>query len=84
MGQIASAYPTAGGIYHWASILGGKGCGWGTAWLNLLGLMFVVSSVNFGVYLLLKRPDAVGVFGMAPDSFTSAHVVMAGGIRPSS
>jgi amino acid transporter len=24
MGQIASAYPTAGGLYHWASILGGK------------------------------------------------------------
>jgi amino acid transporter len=23
MGQIASAYPTAGGLYHWASILGG-------------------------------------------------------------
>ena len=24
MGQIASAYPTAGGLYHWGSILGGK------------------------------------------------------------
>jgi amino acid transporter len=54
LGQIASAYPTAGGIYHWASILGNKGFGWGAAWLNLLGLMFVVSSVNFGLYLLVK------------------------------
>src|ERR1700742_4024129 len=25
MAQIASAFPTAGGIYHWSSILGGKG-----------------------------------------------------------
>jgi amino acid transporter len=25
MGQVASAFPTAGGLYHWASILGGKG-----------------------------------------------------------
>ena len=28
VGQIASAYPTAGGLYHWASILGGRGWGW--------------------------------------------------------
>src|SRR3954465_14826189 len=25
MGQIASAFPTAGGLYHWAAILGGRG-----------------------------------------------------------
>src|SRR5215210_3265154 len=24
MAQIASAYPTAGGLYHWSSILGGR------------------------------------------------------------
>ena len=52
MGQIASAYPTAGGLYHWASILGGRGWGWATAWINLLGLVFVVASVNVGVYTL--------------------------------
>ena len=33
MGQVASAFPTAGGLYHWASILGGKGWGWAAAWL---------------------------------------------------
>jgi amino acid transporter len=54
MGQIASAYPTAGGLYHWGSILGGKAWGWATAWFNLLGLVFVVSSVDVGVYLLFK------------------------------
>jgi len=50
MAQIASSYPTAGGLYHWGSILGGKGYGWCTAWFNLLGLIFVVASVDFGVY----------------------------------
>nr|WP_315480140.1 amino acid permease [uncultured Rhodoferax sp.] len=50
MAQIASAYPTAGGLYHWGSILGNKGYGWVTAWFNLLGLVLVVASVNFGVY----------------------------------
>ncbi len=54
MAQIASAYPTAGGLYHWSSILGGRGWGWATAWFNLLGLVFVVASVDVGVYLLLN------------------------------
>ncbi len=50
MGQIASSYPTAGGLYHWGSILGGKFWGWMTAWFNLLGLIFVVSSVDVYLY----------------------------------
>ncbi|HLO16820.1 MAG TPA: amino acid permease, partial [Anaerolineales bacterium] len=32
MGQIASSFPTAGGLYHWSSHLGGKFWGWATAW----------------------------------------------------
>lgn len=70
LGQIASAYPTAGGIYHWASILGNKGFGWGAAWLNLLGLMFVVSSVNFGLYLLVKDLMMPVVFGWDTSGWT--------------
>lgn len=54
MAQIASAYPTAGGLYHWSSILGGKGWGWATAWFNLIGLVFVVASVDVGLYFLLN------------------------------
>ncbi|MFO1131513.1 MAG: amino acid permease [Hyphomicrobiales bacterium] len=64
VGQIASAYPTAGGLYHWSSILGGRGWGWLCAWINLVGLIFVVASVNFGVYLLLKDLVITGVFGV--------------------
>lgn len=55
MGQIASAYPTAGGLYHWGSILGGKFWGWLTAWFNLLGLVFVVSSVDVYLYLVFFK-----------------------------
>jgi amino acid transporter len=77
MAQIASAYPTAGGLYHWSSILGGRGWGWATAWLNLLGLLFVVSSVNYGVYLLARDLILVGVIGMDPNSFTGQHLVIA-------
>jgi amino acid transporter len=50
MAQVASAFPTAGGLYHWASILGGKGWGWTTAWFNLVGLLTVVAAVNSGTY----------------------------------
>jgi hypothetical protein len=28
MAQISSAYPTAGGLYHWGSILGNRFTGW--------------------------------------------------------
>ncbi len=66
MGQIASAYPTAGGLYHWGSILGGRAWGWATAWFNLLGLIFVVASVDVGVYLLFRDLVLNGVFAMDP------------------
>ncbi len=48
MAQIGSAFPTAGGLYHWASILGNRFWGWLTAWLNLLGLITVLGAINIG------------------------------------
>src|SRR5258708_18720847 len=42
MGQIASAYPTAGGLYHWASILCGPGFGWATPRVNLPRFILVL------------------------------------------
>lgn len=50
MGQIASAFPTAGGLYHWAAILGGRGWGWATAWFNLAGLVAVLAAINVGTF----------------------------------
>jgi amino acid transporter len=63
MGQVASAFPTAGGLYHWASILGSRGWGWLTAWLNLLGLVTVLAAINVGTYLFVMGSvgHAVGV-----------------------
>ena len=58
MGQVASAFPTAGGLYHWASILGGKGWGWATAWFNLAGLITVLAAINVGTWEFIS-----GVFG---------------------
>lgn len=58
MGQIASAFPTAGGLYHWGSLLGGRACGWATAWFNLAGLVTVLAAINAGTF-----DFAVATFG---------------------
>jgi amino acid transporter len=50
LAQISSAYPTAGGLYHWGSILGNRFTGWLAAWLNLLGLVTVLGAINVGTY----------------------------------
>jgi len=60
MAQIASAFPTAGGLYHWGSILGNRFTGWLTAWFNLLGLITVLGSINVGAYYFM-----LGAFGPA-------------------
>jgi amino acid transporter len=53
MAHVASAFPTAGGLYHWAAILGGRGWGWATAWFNLAGLVTVLAAINTGAYRFL-------------------------------
>ena len=60
MAQIGSAYPTAGGLYHWGSILGNRFVGWLTAWFNLLGLVTVLGAINIGTYYFF-----FGAFGPA-------------------
>ena len=47
MSEIASAYPTAGGLYYWASRMKNKNWGWWTAWLNLLGQFAIVAGINY-------------------------------------
>jgi amino acid transporter len=54
LAELASAYPTAGALYHWASILGGKGVGWFTAWMNLVGQVAVVAGVDYAFAEFLR------------------------------
>jgi amino acid transporter len=48
MSELVSKYPTAGGIYYWASTMGGPRWGWFTGWFNWVGLVGVVASVDYG------------------------------------
>ncbi|HEX4035913.1 MAG TPA: amino acid permease [Solirubrobacteraceae bacterium] len=59
MSELASAMPTSGGIYYWASKLGGPGWGWFTGWFNLIGLVAVVASVDYAAASFLGA-----LFGM--------------------
>lgn len=66
MGEIASAMPTAGALYFWASKLGGPAWGWFTGWFNLVGQIAVTASIDYGAatfttaLLNLWFPDAIG------------------------
>ena len=54
MAELASAYPTSGGIYWWASKLGGAEAGFFTGWLNFIGLLAVTASVGYGAATFLN------------------------------
>jgi amino acid transporter len=53
MAELASAYPTAGGLYYWASRLRNKDWGWWTAWLNLGGQISIVAGINYAAAFYL-------------------------------
>src|SRR3954453_2416022 len=45
---LASAFPTAGGLYWWASRLGGPVWGWFTGWFNLIGQVAITAGIDYG------------------------------------
>lgn len=76
MSELVSKYPTAGGIYYWASDLGGKTWGWFTGWFNLIGLVGVTASVvyasaQFAYYLFSLYGLDLGFANFGDD----AHVL---------
>src|SRR5579871_2668953 len=73
LAQIGSAYPTAGGLYHWGSILGNRFTGWLTAWLNLLGLVTVLGAINVGTWTFFGGAFG-GLFNINTDTTTSLGI----------
>jgi amino acid transporter len=70
MAEIASAYPTAGGLYYWASILRNKDWGWWTAWLNLGGQISIVAGINYSAAFYLCATLLNPLFGIDPNAET--------------
>ena len=51
MAEIASSYPTAGGLYYWSAKLakGNPGAwSWFTGWFNLLGQVAITAGIDYG------------------------------------
>jgi amino acid transporter len=58
MAELASAYPTAGGLYYWSSKLGFRGrggpaWGWYTGWFNLIGQVAITAGIAYGCAVTL-------------------------------
>src|ERR1700749_3903562 len=48
MAELACAFPTGGGLYWWASRLGGPAWGWFTGWFNLIGQVAILAGIDYG------------------------------------
>ncbi len=62
MAELASKFPTAGGIYYWAYRLGGVRWAWFTGWFNLLGLVAIVAAVDYGCASFLN--SVLSLYGL--------------------
>ena len=87
MAELASMYPTAGGLYFWAFRLGGRGWAWITAWLNMIGQVTITAGINVAAatYLIgavtrilgVPADVAVPVFGTATSWYFQLAVMVA-------
>jgi amino acid transporter len=66
MAELASAYPTAGGLYFWAFRLGGRKWAWLTAWLNMIGQVTITAGVNVAAAMYIIGA-ATRIFNLPAD-----------------
>src|SRR5216110_2189878 len=67
MAELASAYPTAGGLYFWAFRLGGRTWAWITAWFNMVGQVTITAGINVAAATYLVGA-ATRIAGASPDA----------------
>lgn len=49
MGELASAFPTAGALYHWSHLWGGRELGWFAASFNTIGQFAILAGIDWGL-----------------------------------
>jgi amino acid transporter len=69
LAEIASTYPTAGGLYYWSSKLGSPGWGWFTGWFNLIGQIAVTAAIGFGCAIFMTSLLNLLTSGGYPNSY---------------
>jgi amino acid transporter len=82
MSEIASAYPTAGGLYYWASRMRNKNWGWWTAWLNLIGQFAIVAGINFAAAAFLNATIITPLLSNLGIAYDNTSVILAAGDTP--
>jgi amino acid transporter len=82
MAEIASAYPTAGGLYYWASRMKNKDWGWWTAWFNLIGQFAIVAGINFAAAAFLNATLITPLLSNAGVVYDNTTVLLANGDTP--
>ncbi len=65
LAELASAFPTAGALYHWSALLGGPAAGFFTAWLNTVGQFAITAAIDYGLAEFL-----VPMLGLPPQRST--------------
>jgi amino acid transporter len=78
MGEIASAYPTAGGLYYWASRMKNKEWGWWTAWLNLIGQFAIVAGINYAAAGFLNATIITPLLANVSMDYSNTSVFLGG------
>jgi amino acid transporter len=79
MGEIASAYPTAGGLYYWASKMKNNRWGWWTAWLNLIGQFAIVAGINWAAANFLNATIITPILAQAGITYDNTTIILANG-----
>ena len=72
MAEVASSYPTAGGLYYWAAKLATESgrnpaaWSWFTGWFNLIGQVAVTAGIDFGLAFFINAFLNIA-FGVSTD-----------------
>ena len=79
MAEIASKYPTAGGLYYWASKMGGPVWGWFTGWFNLIGQIAITAGIDYGAAIFTDALLSLlwpGTFKSSPHEIIYVYAVI--------
>ncbi len=80
MAQLASSFPTAGALYHWAAILGGPGWGFLTAWLNTIGQFAITAGIDYGLTVfvcdMLELPAGRAITLSVYAAILASHAIL--------
>lgn len=80
LAELASAYPTAGALYHWSSILGGRTLGWFTACFNTIGQFAILAGIDYGLAILTRGllgfPDSIAITMLLYACFLFSHAAL--------